>query len=199
MNAFEAYQIYLGLRQHFTTSYDYVKYKGRTRATVKSFEKRKDIYYFKTLAKHKDPFHFVMANLLDGRSYLNEFEEYIYLEFLRRRESLTYNFKGSIKKMSPDFNRNFAYNEGRVPLLDLSLSNEIDIECLVVWSSLANCQRYWSIGANFVYEDIINKIVKYSPFLPFDRNKFRDIVMNNFHTNTQDIKDITQTNVEVIF
>ena len=39
---FDAYKVYLALRQHFTSVYDYFKYNGKVRAGVESFLKRKD-------------------------------------------------------------------------------------------------------------------------------------------------------------
>ena len=46
MSPFETYQAYLGIKNHFNNpKYDYFKYK-KTRATLTSFNKRKDKYFF---------------------------------------------------------------------------------------------------------------------------------------------------------
>ena len=53
---FETYQTYLSMKSHFTNrKYDFFKYGGKSRATVSSFNKRKDKYWFeKTSRKYSD-------------------------------------------------------------------------------------------------------------------------------------------------
>ena len=53
---FECYKTYLAMKQHFTKDkYDYVKYCGRSRASLQSFYKRKDRYFFEKMARqHPD-------------------------------------------------------------------------------------------------------------------------------------------------
>ena len=44
---FEVYQNYLSLKSHFTNpKYDYFKYNKKVRATITSFNRRKDRYFF---------------------------------------------------------------------------------------------------------------------------------------------------------
>jgi uncharacterized membrane protein len=53
---FEVYQHYLSLKNHFTNpKYDFFKYGAKTRASVTSFNKRRDKYWFeKTSRKYND-------------------------------------------------------------------------------------------------------------------------------------------------
>ena len=51
MEAWEAYQMYLGLKLHFTTDYDYTRYGGKTSASKASFLKRRDRNYFAKVAR----------------------------------------------------------------------------------------------------------------------------------------------------
>ena len=53
---FETYQAYLGMKSHFTNpKYDFFRYGGKSRATMSSFNKRKDKYWFeKTSRKYSD-------------------------------------------------------------------------------------------------------------------------------------------------
>ena len=53
---FETYQHYLSLKNHFTNpKYDFFKYGAKTRASMNSFNKRKDKYWFeKTSRKYSD-------------------------------------------------------------------------------------------------------------------------------------------------
>ena len=50
MMPFDAYKQYLSLKNHFTKEkYDYHKYCGKSHATVQSFYKRKDRFWFEKL------------------------------------------------------------------------------------------------------------------------------------------------------
>ncbi len=53
---FETYQHYLSLKNHFTNpKYDFFKYGAKTRASMASFNKRRDKYWFeKTSRKYSD-------------------------------------------------------------------------------------------------------------------------------------------------
>ena len=47
VSPFETYQHYLSLKNHFTNpKYDFFKYGAKTRASITSFNKRKDKYFF---------------------------------------------------------------------------------------------------------------------------------------------------------
>ena len=51
---FDTYKCYLSLKNHFTKdSYDYHKYCGKSRATVQSFYKRTDRFWFEKVARQK--------------------------------------------------------------------------------------------------------------------------------------------------
>ena len=51
---FDAYKVYLALKQHFTSNYDYFKYNGKVRAGEESFLKRNDRFFFRKLSKKYD-------------------------------------------------------------------------------------------------------------------------------------------------
>ena len=52
---FETYQTYLSMKSHFTNSkYDFFKYGGKSRATITSFNKRKDKYRIEKTSKLDD-------------------------------------------------------------------------------------------------------------------------------------------------
>ena len=43
MDAFNAFKIYMGLKAHFNSNYDFTKYGGKTKASKSSYLKRKDL------------------------------------------------------------------------------------------------------------------------------------------------------------
>ena len=55
MKPHEVYQSYLAFKNHFTKEkYDYFKYGGRSRASEKAFNKRKDRYFFERISRKKN-------------------------------------------------------------------------------------------------------------------------------------------------
>ena len=48
---YDAYQLYLGIKLHFYSDYDFIKYNGKVRGDINAFLKRKDKYHFGKLFK----------------------------------------------------------------------------------------------------------------------------------------------------
>ena len=104
MSPFECYTQYLGLKNHFTNpKYDYFKYHQKTRASLTSFNKRKDKYFFeKSSRKYSDKeiVDFFVSNFVEADNPSNIWigeiinsGERIYADWMRRQQSLTYLFK----------------------------------------------------------------------------------------------------------
>ena len=107
---FETYQHYLSLKNHFTNpKYDFFRYGAKTRATVTSFNKRKDKYWFeKTSRKYSDKeiVEFLVANFVAVDNPQNLWIGEIinsgdrkYSDWKQRQQSLTYQFKEQSEKL----------------------------------------------------------------------------------------------------
>ena len=101
---FETYQHYLSLKNHFTNpKYDFFKYGAKTRASMTSFNKRKDKYWFeKTSRKYSNEeiVDFLVSNFTAADNPQNLWigeiinsGERTYAEWTKRRQSSTYLFK----------------------------------------------------------------------------------------------------------
>jgi hypothetical protein len=142
-DAYDTYITYLALQRHFTTSYDYFKYNGKVKATPDSFEIRKDKFQFYKLSKKKDSKNYILANILEkdkniwvGDLLTNE-SEYIYLQWQKKIQSLSYHFKQDIKKMNDDFDSNFKVVDGQhPPVLNMYLGGEISLEVLIILNDI---------------------------------------------------------------
>jgi len=93
MNSFDAYVMYIALKRHFSSSYDYVKYNGKVNVSVASLEKRRDKYSFTKLAKQPDPFGLAVANLFEDTSkwvgdLFDDESQRVYTSMKKRRETL---------------------------------------------------------------------------------------------------------------
>ena len=70
---FDVFKIYLAIKNHFTTDYDYIKYGGKVTAKLDSFTKRPDRYFFHKLSKRfnkDDVLDYFVANFLKYHFYI---------------------------------------------------------------------------------------------------------------------------------
>ena len=187
---FETYQHYLSLKNHFTNpKYDFFKYGAKTRASVTSFNKRKDKYWFeKTSRKYNDKevVDFLVSNFTATDNPQNLWigeiinsGERNYAEWTKRQQSLTYLFR---EQSSELFSENelesvFDCSKGHPPVLKMFLGGKISLETLVIYDKI------FLFGNKFdkqlldpVWESVSLKLKKYSPFLNIDVFKFKKIL-----------------------
>ena len=187
---FDSYKCYLALKNHFTKeSYDYHKYCGKSRATVQSFYKRKDRFWFEKVVRQKtdkEVVEFFVANFVscsDPQSlWIGEIMkegETRYKEWQKKVQSLSYLFKEESQQIFSQhkFEEVFDCSKSHPVILKMFLSGKISLETMVIYD------RIFLYGNNFdkklkdpVWETVSMKIKKYSPFLNIDVLKFRKIL-----------------------
>lgn len=188
---YDCYCEYTAIKAHFTSNYDYFKYNGKLKsANPAAFNNSNLKLFFQKLAKHKDVQGFLVANFLeDSTAWIRDLAysdraEAVYTEWAKKIQSLTYIFTQEINKLNEnDFNENFIVKNGSHPLiLRLFLSKEISLETLTILVDLTNCDKYLDkvLRHDPVWEDVGFKISKYRPFLIFDREKTRKILLEKF-------------------
>ena len=193
MTGYEAYKMYVALKNHFNSdTYDYFRYGGKTRANVKSFEMRHDKYFFNKLAKHKDTERFVLANIIEDNPNVwvgdlaNEQQaELNYKTWLKRQESLSYVFTNDLDNLSPAYNDNLVVEGSNHPLLlKLLIQKKVSLETIVVLNDLCGFFRHWNkkIEEDVIWPMVYKKCKKYRPFLKFDKDKLKQIVVDKFST-----------------
>ena len=190
MSPFETYQHYLALKSHFTNpKYDFFKYGAKTRASVTSFNKRKDKYWFeKTSRKYSDKeiIDFLVSNFVATDSPSNLWigslingGEQVYTEWMKRQQSLTYLFKEQSNELFSETKLEDALNcsKGHPPVLKKFLGGKLAIETLVIYD------RIFKFGKQFdeklkdpVWETVSLKIQKYNPFLNIDVSQFKKVL-----------------------
>jgi hypothetical protein len=191
MDAFEAYKAYLAIKSHFTNkNYDYFKYNGRTKASKKTFEQRRDKYFFTKLAQRKsEVVNILVSNFMHSDAWVGDIvneqqSETNYISWKRRQESLTYIFTNDLDKLDEDFNSNFEVVDGQYPnLLKLYLRDEISPETILILNDMTNAFKYWNknIKDTIIWPMTYHKLRKYRPFFTIDLNKFKSIVVSRFN------------------
>ena len=189
---YETYQTYLSMKSHFTNrKYDFFKYGGKSRATMASFNKRKDKYWFeKTSRKYSDEevLNFLLANFVSTDNPQNLWigeiinsGERNYSQWMKRKQSLTYLFKEQSNELLSDTNLKevFDCSKGHPPILKKYLCGEISLETLTI------LEKVFSFVKNFdkkltdpVWETVSLKIKKYIPFLNINVVQYKKILRN---------------------
>lgn len=190
MAPFECYKTYLALKNHFTKdSYDYHKYCKKTRASLDSFYKRKDRFWFEKLSRQrteKEVEDFFIANFVscnDPESlWIGEIikeGESRYTSWQRKIQSLSYHFKEESETLFEEtkFDKVFDCSKGHPILLKRFLTNKVSLETMVIYDKILN------YGNNFdkklkdpVWETVSRRIKKYNNFLNIDVFYYRKIL-----------------------
>ena len=190
VNPFECYKSYLGLKNHFSKEkYDYHKYCGKSRASIQSFYKRKDRFFFEKLSRQKDDkevIDYFVSNFVKATDpssvWIGEIVrngETNYQEWLKQRQSMTYLFREECDKL---FTGNkiddvFDCSKGHPLLLKKHLSKEVSLETLIIIDRILNYRsRFDNSLSDPVWESVSMKIKKYNPFLNIDVFKYKRIL-----------------------
>ena len=187
---FETYRTYLSMKSHFTNpKYDFIKYGGKSRATITSFNKRKDKYWFeKTSRKYSDQevIDFLLSNFINATNPQNLWigeiinsGERTYAEWKMRQQSLTYMFTEQSENLlsENDLEKVFNCSKGHPIVLKKYLGGEISLETLSI------LEKVFSFKGKFdkklkdpVWETVSMKLKKYLPFLNINVFQFKKIL-----------------------
>jgi len=187
---FETYQHYLSLKNHFTNpKYDFFKYGAKTRASITSFNKRKEKYWFEKSSRKyndKEVVDFLVSNFVSADNPQNLWigeiinsGERTYADWMRRQQSLTYLFKEQSNELFLENELETVFNcsKGHPIVLKRFLSGKLSPETFVIYDKI------FSIVKDFdkklldpVWECVSLKIKKYSPFLQVDIFNYKKIL-----------------------
>jgi len=189
---FETYQHYLSLKNHFTNpKYDFFKYGAKTRASMTSFNKRKDKYWFeKTSRKYSDKevVNFLVSNFTATDNPQNLWigeiinsGERNYSEWMRRQQSLTYLFKEQSSELLSENELESLFNctKGHPLILKKFLSGSVSLETLTIFDKVFHFSKNFDKELDDpVWETVSLKLKKYSPFLNIDMFHYKKILRN---------------------
>lgn len=185
MTDFEAYRQFLALKLHFTSEhYDYFRYNGKHNATMASFEKRTDKRFFKKLVrKNINITEYYVANLVNGKEWISQFEDSVWKDWLSRSQSIEYNFINEAEKLltsAGNFDIIFNCDEGTHPkLLKAYLAKKISLETLVILDRLVRYRRVFDreIDESYIWPKVSMLIQKYEPFVKVNIVKCRRMLI----------------------
>ena len=178
------------MKSHFTNrKYDFFRYGGKSRATMASFNKRKDKYWFeKTSRKYSDGeiVDFLLANFVTtdnpNNLWIGEIinsGERTYADWMRRKQSISYLFKEESEKLLGENNLEqlFECGKGHPIILMRFLGGDISLETFVIFDIIfAFSDKFDEKLLDPVWETVSLKIRKYKPFLNINVFNFKKIL-----------------------
>ena len=169
--------------------YDYHKYRGKTRATVQAFYKRKDRFWFEKFARSKNDKEveeFFVSNFIystdPATMWIGEMikeGEGRYIEWKKKVQSLSYIFKEEVENVFEEQKVDdvFDCSKGHPSILKSYLGGDTSLETMVI------CDIIFGYGKDFdkrlndpVWETVSRKVKKYKPFLNINVPRYKKIL-----------------------
>ena len=187
---FDAYRCYLSLKNHFTKDhYDYHKYRGKTRATVQAFYKRKDRFWFEKFARSKNDKEveeFFVSNFIystdPATMWIGEMikeGDGRYTEWKKKVQSLSYIFKEETESVFDNRKVDDVFNcsKGHPPILKSYLGGSTSLESMVIYDIILGYGKDFDKRLNDpVWATVSRKIKKYKPFLNINVPRYKKIL-----------------------
>jgi hypothetical protein len=200
VTGFDAYTLYVSIKQHFNSNvvYNYVKYHGKSKTVNKeTYQRRKDKFYFEAIGSKKkhDLLQFYVANFVvgDGRyigDLYNAESEKVYFGWLKVIESLTYSFEQDIKEIKEfledrnlTFDDLFKVKDGDHPIMFRFVEQKmIRVETYIIMDQVLNFSKNFKeqITDEYIYPETQYKFDRYSEFMNFDKHKYEKIMRGVF-------------------
>lgn len=192
LNGYDVFSMYIAMKNHFTgKSYDYHKYNGKCNATVNSFNRRKDKYFFDRLSNNYEAENIegvLLSQFISNDVYwVGDLDNDIYLRWLGRQERLYYDFKqaidlilNKIEEEEINFSDLFNNKDGNHPIiLNEVLQDSITQESFIIFNEFV--PFFHILDKNITYPLIWNnykkKCTKYKNFIKYDRRKFKSYLV----------------------
>lgn len=147
VNPLVVYSTYMAVKLHFERgSYDAFKFnfKGPSRKNS-AFQKSPDRFAYEKLAKKypniTDLIHYLLANVLDGRSWIRDMNEEVYLLWIARMQRMQYQFNTDMNTLCDyAINHKLSFDDclkphpssNEVPILELCKRGSIQVESVII-------------------------------------------------------------------
>lgn len=195
------FRLYYSIRLHFTTNYDFFKYRGKTRKFGNLDSKRGKNFIFRLEKKYGDEFaNFLVCMFASIKKedvrlecLLTSENEKIYDKWKTRMQSLPYHFEQDLlflKDLDIPFNdlfkcsviRNGVKSKSHPLILKHYIKNDINLETLIIIDITLGYFNHWDsvMGDDFLWKELHFKIKKYKPFLSISKDRYKEILKKVF-------------------
>ena len=191
MEPYDSFRFYQSIKLHFESdSYDAIKYNYKTSVKPQSFWKRRDKYFFAKVGKKFDDaselVRYYVSYFIQDKNWIGDMldDDDTYRLYQKRMQSLGYTFEQDLNKLSElgNFDQVLDSSKGHPSLITSYMSEDINIETVVILNQLTGFMNKADkeITETIVWPDVSRKIRKYSPFVSYDLEKAKNIVLRVF-------------------
>jgi len=187
VNPIECYKTYLSVKNHFSKeSYDFFKYKGKTKVSDKTFYAKKERFWFEKLSRNKEEkeiINFFVSNYCSADDpsslWIGDIiknGESVYIRWKEKRDNLLDVFLQEISNLNKEnFDQYFSVVKNRHPqIVKDYLKGDICIETMIIFDTIINYKKDFDNKLiDPIWEMISMKMKKYSVFLQINSVKYR--------------------------
>jgi hypothetical protein len=197
---FDVFKVYLAVKLHFTSNYNYFDYDGKVNCKLETFTKRNDRYFFHKLSTKYDKneiLDFFVSNFCEndkkwiGNLLQNDGRE-TYLNYKKVKDNFNYHFRNDCINISNDFNsKRLNFNDGFLcsggqhpRLLRLLIQRRASFQTIIVLNEVLSFIKNWNkqIEEKVVWPKIAHTITKLSPFIRYNMTDCK-LVMKEIFLN----------------
>ena len=195
---FDVFRVYMAVKLHFTTNYDYFEYDGKVNCKLETFTKRNDRYFFHKLStkyKQDEILDFFVANFIDkdknwiGNLLENDGRE-IYLNYKKVKDNFKFHFRNEFTNIVNDFSTKrisfddgFLCRDGQHPrLLRLLIQRRASFQTIIVLDQVLSFIKNWNkqIEEKVVWPKIAKTIERMKPFINYNITECKLIMKEVF-------------------
>lgn len=195
------FKLYHSIRLHFSSNYDFFKYRGKTRKFGNLDQKRGKNFIFRLEKKYGNEFANFLVCMFTFHSKenwrLDQFigveNEKIYEQWKSKMTSLPYYFEQDLnflKDLNVPFNdmfkcsviRNGVKSKSHPLILKHYIKEDVSLETLIVIDIVLGYFEHWDkiMKDDFMWKDLHFKIKKYKPFLTISKERYKEILKKVF-------------------
>ena len=189
---YESYKLYLGIKLHYNSDYDFNRYNGKVSASFESYLKRNDKFQFAKLRKQhngqlKD---FYIANFMHKDFWVGDLfgeeAKQNYTEWKKYNQSLLYSFEKDIRYLNSHegvLDRIFNNTGSSHPFIVQSLlSKSISFGTGVLLDSVLGLSSSIKISEQYVWPELKQRLQKTHGFIGYNQDKLKQKVLEIYDT-----------------
>ena len=191
---FDVFKVYLAVKLHFTSNYNYFDYDGKVNCKLETFTKRNDRYFFHKLSKKygKDEIlDFFVSNFCEndkkwvGNLLQNDGRE-TYLNYKKVKDDFSYHFRNDFTNIVNDFsNKRISFDDGfrcsggqHPRLLRLLIQRRTSFQSLIVLDQILSFVKNWNkeIKERVVWPIIALTMARLKAFINYNMTECKLII-----------------------
>lgn len=183
----ECYRLYLAIKAHFDSNYDYFKYNGKIRTG--DFNARKDKFSFYKIARKYDNeeiIDFFVSNCvyLPKKDFLpkvltNSYSDTIYKEYKERKANFAEHFERELTNLVSSDPQFLKIDDGHIPyILKAVITKGVSYETFIALDEFLHFIKDFDVklGDDLFWPEIRAKCKNFHPFVWFKHHELKPIL-----------------------